>query len=165
MEEHGNPETTMPPTEGAVEARKGPSPKAMIAIAALAVVLVFMIQIWLGNRRAANEKRLMFGHAVDALATACEPQLLDRNFPSKASAYATKIAQSGQFSLVEISDRTGRIIGSTNRTREGTSPAEMSNPPLQAKIENVSGRLRATRAIVLGSNNVIGAIKVEVAED
>lgn len=158
-------EPAAPPAIEENSPKAGLSPKAMVAIAAVAVVLVFMIQIWLGNRRAANEKRLMFGQAVDALATACEPQLLDRNFPSKASAYATKIAQSGQFSLVEIADRTGKIIGSTNRTREGTSPAEMSNPPLQAKIEYVRGRLRATRAIVLGSNNVIGAIKVEVAED
>lgn len=164
MSEHEPPTEVPPMIEEGKAAGKGLSPKSMIAIAAIAVVLVFMIQIWLGNRRAANEKRVMFGHAVDALAAACEPQLLDRSFPSKASAYATKLAQSGQFTLVEFADRSGKIIGSTNRTREGTTPAEMSNPPLQTKIENVSGRLRATRAIVLGGNNVIGSLRIEKSE-
>ncbi|HRI43569.1 MAG TPA: hypothetical protein PLL78_05525 [Fimbriimonadaceae bacterium] len=148
---------------GPAEKPKGLSTPAKIAIAGAVVLLAFLIQSWLGGLRTEAARREMLGRTADALAAASEPLLLDLDAPRRASAYATRIAQAGRFDQVTIADRDGRIIGSTNRTLEGRTETDLQNPPKEAKVVAEGNRLRATRAILLGSNNVIGGIRIEVA--
>lgn len=157
--EEAQVDSTAPPEEKP----KGLSTPAKIAIVGAIVLLAFLIQSWLAGLRTEAARRDMLGRAVDALAAASEPLLLDLNAPRRASAFATRIAQAGKFDQVTIANRDGRIIGSTNRSLEGETADDLQNPPKEAKVTVVAGRLRATRAILLGSNNVIGAIRIEVA--
>lgn len=147
---------------GTTEKPKGLSPPAKIAIAGGVVLIAFLIQSWLGGLRTEGARREMLGRTADALAAASEPLLLDINAPRRASAYATRIAQAGRFDQVTIADRDGRVIGSTNRTLEGRTEPDLQNPPKEAKVVAEGNRLKATRGILLGSNNVIGAIRIEV---
>jgi hypothetical protein len=147
--------------EGAEKA-KGLSNPAKIAIAGAVVLLAFLIQSWLAGLRTENARREMLARTADALSAAAEPLLLDLGAPRRAPAYATRIAQAGRFEQVTIADRNGMIIGSTNRTLEGKTAPDLQNPPKNAKVVVDGNRLRATSAILLGSNNVIGAIRIEI---
>lgn len=155
-----------PPREQAVSPeRAGMSNASKIAIGVGIVVVLFAAQAWMSGRKAEGERRAMFSRAVDALAVSLDPLILDSKYRQKAPVTVMKVSQAGRFDLVEIADRDGMIIGSTNRQREGKPAPDMANPPIQPRIEVVDGKLRATRAILLGSNNVIGTLRVEVSDE
>lgn len=157
-------EEQIPEVEPAKVERQPLSPPAKMAIAGAVVLILVLVQAWMGSRRVEGMRREMLAQSADGLSEACRYVILDSREQRRASELAARIGQAAGYDRVVFADREGKVVGSTNSADLGRTVTDLRDAPLKARVRVVDGRLRATRAIVLGSNNVIGAIQVDVAD-
>jgi hypothetical protein len=138
------------------------STNAKIAIGSAIVLFLFLIQFFASNFRSEAVKMEMFARGVNAHAALLTQPFVERD-ARKLRDLALAAAGAGDYASVTLADPKGRVLASTDRTMEGQVLAKMVDPPAdKPRLDRERGRLVAIRAIVLGTNNVIGGLRVEL---
>ncbi len=135
-------------------------PAIKMMIAALILILLIGLIVWAGNLHAESVRNETFARDLDALAAACVPVMLEQNLEHKKK-LAASLADAGRFSEVTLTDGSGHVLASTNRTLERQSIEELQKPPVKAIIKRDQGRVTGFRAIAVGGDNAFAGIKIE----
>lgn len=149
-----------PETQQPAEPKK-PMPEWMKRFIVIGcIVVAFIVQDWWLVARGNGARQRTFENAVKAMAVALQPTLLTRN-TDRARPVITSMATAGNFALIVVTDPSGRVIASTDRSQDAITIDDMKNPiPGNTQIRSVDGGLQATTPIALGGNNVIGTLRV-----
>jgi hypothetical protein len=148
--------------EGQVVARREISPITRAILLAVAALVLLALVVWSGQVRAERLRREALAQGVDALSAACAPVVIPAlTSPARLRPFISSIREAGGYSLVAISDSSGKVIAATDTRLVGQTLPSLKGPPTPTKLAFVNGRLRAIRAIVLGTNNVVGGLLVE----
>lgn len=131
-----------------------------VAIVAGILIVLMALLIWSLNRNANERYRQFFGRAVDGLAAAMQQNVIERN-SSRTSSTLQRVVEAAGLESAAITDPTGTVIAASEPGLVGTRIAELSKPPTKAVVkEGDDGAFKGFRAIVLGTNNVIGGLMV-----
>lgn len=131
--------------------QRKPVPRWMVfAALAVALLLAFGIQDFLADRRLNKAREEAMRREVTALSVTLEDDLL-RPDVAKLRRLAVKLAERAGYVEVSFADATGRVIASTDRTREGK---ELGEPPLEVDL----GSGTAYRAVALGGSSTVGGV-------
>lgn len=153
-------------SDGVVErqavARREISPVTRAILLAVVALVLLALIAWSGQVRAERLRREALAQGVDALSAACAPVVIPAiNSPARLRPFISSVREAGGYSLVAIADSSGRVIAATDTRLVGQALPSLKGPPIPTKLAIVNGRLRAIRAIVLGTNNVVGGLLVE----
>ena len=130
-----------------------------VAVVAGILVMLMALLIWSMNRNAAKEYQALFGRSVDGLSAALQQAVIDRR-PERLTQTLQRVAKASGVTLISVTDTKGFVISSSSPDHVGKSYTVLAKPPLAAKVIATDDGLEGYRAIVLGSNNVIGGLIV-----
>ena len=146
--------------EDAIPGRKELPQNTKMFIFAGGVLLLLLLQAWFMDIRARGMEDREFGHSVDAVAAASVQIVLSRS-TERARQFASQVTGAAGYSSITLTDTGGTGIASSSSPMEGKVFEELKKPPSVAKVTRQGGKRVGYRAIVLGSNNVIGGIWIE----
>ncbi|HRJ28080.1 MAG TPA: hypothetical protein PLO61_11310 [Fimbriimonadaceae bacterium] len=131
------------------------------AIVGAVILITFLLQGWMGDRRTEAARRDAFLQGVRGLSAALVQPMLQRD-SARLQRTLEQIASAGPYSVVVVTDARGLVVASTDRTLENKTLDSLRRPPIQSpKFERLSDRIRAETAIVIGGDNVLGGLRVE----
>ncbi|MBS1709163.1 MAG: hypothetical protein JSS65_10645 [Armatimonadetes bacterium] len=144
-----------------VEKKPMPSWLRQLILACVAV-LIIMLVFWSATLRMEGVRRKELSRGVDAVSSLLTASILERK-PDKMRQTLQTLAAAGGYEKVTVTDQTGAVLASTDRTVDGKTIAELSGAPTPAKLRLDQGRYVIVRAINLGEGNAIGGLEVVVA--
>lgn len=141
--------------------RKPMSPMVRNMIMAAIVIVLLLIVHVAGNIRAANTQRADQLRMVNAVASVLNDPILQRD-TVKLRRICENLAQQGAFQRVSITQVSGEVIVTTDRTIEGTNLPHCQKATSQGAVVNVDGYRTLVRSIFVAADNPIAAIEIRL---
>ncbi|MCB0825688.1 MAG: hypothetical protein KDC26_05825 [Armatimonadetes bacterium] len=152
---------TQEPKEDSPKPKKPMSPMFRNMIMAFLAIMLLLIVHVAGNIRAAGTQRADQLRMINAIASTLNDPVLQRD-TVKLRRICENLAQQGAFERVSITQVSGEVIVTTDRTKEGTVLEHCKKAPNQGKIEEVDGHRTLVRSIFVAEDNPIAAIEIKL---
>lgn len=151
---------TPPPVEEAKEkkSKKITAPKVLV-IVVLASLAIILILNWTYGVREANARRDAYKQGVSGLATSLRRLMLEQN-DAVTERLIIDVAKDAGYDSIEVSDKTGKVIASTNRQTSSQTIESMAKVADEPIYSAEGGKWVFVSSIYLAEGNKLGAVRV-----